>query len=214
MGDPGVLERVKIREVAGVFPSRAVAIPAIDDLLLAGCDRADIDVVAEHHNAHNRIGSIPIPAVQLADMPDARRQEFVAPEDIAAIIALCVAIMSCLGAMIGAVSAIAAGQTTTRSVTYVIVGAIVGCGLGFVIARYLGGRWRQPIATPSGTDGLIVWVHVRTPDREQKAHHILQLRGVDAVRVHEVEIEKRAENIPLSSLRPDPWLGDERLGTQ
>jgi hypothetical protein len=56
-------------------------------------------------------------------------------------------------------------------------------------------------------------VHVRTPDREQKAHHILQLRGADAVRVHEVEIEKRAENIPLSSLRPDPWLGDERLGT-
>jgi hypothetical protein len=38
------------------------------------------------------------------------------------------------------VSAIAAGQTTTRSVTYVIVGAIVGCGLGFVIARCLG--WR------------------------------------------------------------------------
>jgi hypothetical protein len=38
--------------------------------------------------------------------------------------------MSCIGAMIGAASAIASGGTTTCIVIYVIIGAILGCGLG------------------------------------------------------------------------------------
>ena len=42
MDNSGVLERVKVREVAGVFPSRTAPIPAMDDLLLAGSDNARI----------------------------------------------------------------------------------------------------------------------------------------------------------------------------
>jgi hypothetical protein len=129
MDNSGVLERVKVREVAGVFPSRTAALAAMDDLLLAGSDRADI-AVAEGECLRNRTGGIPIPAVELADMPGTPWQELVAPEDIAAVIALCVAIMSCIGAMIGAASAIASGGTTTCMVIYVIIGAILGCGLG------------------------------------------------------------------------------------
>jgi hypothetical protein len=53
-----------------------------------GSDRADI-AVAEGECLHNRTGGIPIPAMELADMPRTPRQELVAPEDIAAAIALC-----------------------------------------------------------------------------------------------------------------------------
>jgi hypothetical protein len=38
------------------------------------------------------------------------------------------------------------------------------------------------------------------------------VHGGSAIRVHEIELEKRPEAIPLSTLRPDPWLGNERLG--
>jgi hypothetical protein len=40
-----VIEKMKVREVAGIFPSRDELVPAIDVLLLAGFDRADIDVI-------------------------------------------------------------------------------------------------------------------------------------------------------------------------
>jgi hypothetical protein len=40
----------------------------------------------------------------------------------------------------------------------------------------------------------------------------LHLHGGEAIRVHEIEVEKLPEDLPLSSLRPDPWLGNERLG--
>ena len=61
------------------------------------------------------------------------------------------------------------------------------------------------------TRGLILWVRVHSPEREELAQQILQEQGARAVRVHEIEIEKRPEDIPLSSLRPDPWLGPETL---
>jgi hypothetical protein len=64
----------------------------------------------------------------------------------------------------------------------------------------------------ASSDGLVLWVRVRRPDHEQKALRILKLRGAEAVRVHEIERSKRADDLPLSALRPDPWLGNERLG--
>ena len=53
---------------------------------------------------------------------------------------------------------------------------------------------------------------VRSPDREAKAQEILTPHGAEAVRVHEIEIDKRLQDIPLSALRLDPWLGEEPLG--
>ena len=60
--------------------------------------------------------------------------------------------------------------------------------------------------------GLVLWVRVRSPEREEKAQQILREHGAEAVRVHEIEIDKRFEDIPLSSLVLDPWLGSEPLG--
>ncbi len=36
--------------------------------------------------------------------------------------------------------------------------------------------------------------------------------GGDAVHIHEIELARGTGDLPLHSLRPDPWLGDERLG--
>jgi hypothetical protein len=212
MDDPGMIERVKVREVTGVLPSRSTVISAVDNLLLAGFDRADIDVVAGGARLGNQIGPGPVPAVELADIPGAPRQEFVAPEDTAAVFALSVAVIGSFGAMLGALFAIASRGTTAPIVIATVVGATIGCGLGILVARLLGWRWIQAPNTPASTDGLVLWVRVRTPDREQKAVRILQSRGAEAVRVHEIENKKRVEDIPLSSVRPDPWLGNERLG--
>jgi hypothetical protein len=60
--------------------------------------------------------------------------------------------------------------------------------------------------------GLVLWVRVRSPELEEKAQYILKDHGAEAVRVHEIEIQKRFEDMPLSSLVLDPWLGSEPLG--
>jgi hypothetical protein len=204
MGEPDVLERVTVREVTGVFGSRAAAAPAVDELLLAGFDRADIDAVADGERLRKRIGDTPVPATMLADIPDVPRREFVAPEDTTIVFALCAAITGCLGTMIGAFSAIGSGVTTTGTVTAALAGGAVGFGAGALIAQVLGRRWRQSPMTPEGTDGLVLWVRVRTGERERAALRILKDRGAEAVHVHETEIDKHLEDQPLSSLLRRP----------
>ncbi len=66
MDSSGVLERVNVREVAGVLPSGTAAIPAMDDLLLAGSDRANM-AIFEGECLH-RTGGFPS-RPELADMP-------------------------------------------------------------------------------------------------------------------------------------------------
>ena len=48
MGNPPdtVVEKAKVREVAGIFQTRAALEAAASDLLLAGFDRTDIDPMA------------------------------------------------------------------------------------------------------------------------------------------------------------------------
>ena len=64
----------------------------------------------------------------------------------------------------------------------------------------------------SEAQGLVIWVQVRSPEKEAEAQEILMRHGGEAVHVHEIELAKRPEDLPLHSLRVDPWLGDERLG--
>ena len=59
--------------------------------------------------------------------------------------------------------------------------------------------------------GMVVWVRVRYPEKEAQAQEILARFGGEAIRVHEIEIDKRLADLPLSKIKPDPWLGGEPL---
>jgi hypothetical protein len=176
MGKSDVLGTTAVREATGVFASRTVASPAVDDLLIAGFDRADIDVLADGQLLQPG-DQAAIPAVELADVPDAPRQEFVTPEDTAGVFSVCVAVVGGLGAMIGAIGAIASGGTTWRAILAAVIGGAIGCGVGYLIARRLGWRWGDTSQHPAASDGFVLWVRVRTPDRERTALQILTTRG-------------------------------------
>jgi hypothetical protein len=52
------IERAKLREVAAIFHSDEALEAAVEALLLAGFDRADIDRLADLDEVHRRIGLI------------------------------------------------------------------------------------------------------------------------------------------------------------
>ena len=133
MGESDVLGKTMVRQVTGVFASRTAASPAVDDLLIAGFDRADIDVLADGQQPQG-VNQAAIPAVELADVPVAPRQVFVTPEDTAGVFAVCVAVTGSLGAMIGAIGVIAPGSTT-----------------------WPGWRWKEAPQCPAASDGFVLW---------------------------------------------------------
>jgi membrane protein DedA with SNARE-associated domain len=94
----------------------------------------------------------------------------------------------------------------------VLFGLILGAAAVFWARRRLQRERVLGLENLSEAQGLLIWVRVRSPEKEAQAQEILMRHGGKAVHVHEIELTKRTEDLPLHSLRPDPWLGDERLG--
>lgn len=75
-----ILERVKVREVAGIFRSWEQSDAALGALLSSGIDRADVDLTTAEE-ARARLG-IDIPAEELPEVPGIPRRPVVRREDL------------------------------------------------------------------------------------------------------------------------------------
>ena len=76
--DAEVLERVKVREVAGIFRSRDVLDAAVGSLLSSGFDRADIDIVVVTE-ARRKLGGAGVAVEELPEVPAVPRRPLPRP---------------------------------------------------------------------------------------------------------------------------------------
>jgi len=203
-----VLDRARVREVAGVFYTFDAMEAAGKALLLAGYDRSDIDVIAAPEEVRKKLGPkyAAIPAVDLADIPGVPRQPFIAGEDMSVIKAVFAGTFGGFVALMVALIMISSGDTSARIGMWSAVLGLTAAGVGHLAAQRLFGQDKI-----KGTQ-LILWVRANSDERQEQAREILIAHGASAVRIHEIEIAKTIDDLPLSSLRPDPWLGNERLG--
>ena len=193
-------EGIKVREVTGVFRSRDDLEAAVDDLLHAGFDRADIDLMGSVDAVLEKLGGLYAPATELADLPDVPRQAFLAREDVAIPLAGTAGILTYIGATAAAFGVVASGGALATAVAAAVAGGAAAGGIGALIARSIGREQARTLEEQLATGGLVLWVRVRSPEREEKAQEILKAHGAEAVRVHEIEIGKRFEDVPLSEL--------------
>jgi hypothetical protein len=208
-----ILDKVRTREVTGVFHSRKALDAAVQDLLVAGYDRADIDVSASPDELQRRLNYQSIPPADLADIPTAPRQPFVGEDDVLGTDAVVGSVVGCAAALaivyylvtrnIGALSAVLFAA---------LCGFVVSGGAVFWARRRLRRERARGLERLSEAQGLVIWVRVHSEEKETEAQEFLLRHGAEAVHVHEIELPKRTEDLPLGSVRPDPWLGDERLG--
>jgi hypothetical protein len=208
-----ILDLVRTREVTGVFHSRKALDAAVQDLLLADVDRADIDVSASVDELQRRLNYSAIPAPDLADIPTAPRQPYVGEDDVVGTDAVVGSAAGCAAAVGVAFYLVAQGMQPISVGILAVLSGIIVAGVAVLWARRRLQRERaRGLEKLSEAQGLLIWVRVRTPEQEAQAQEILVRRGAEAVHVHEIDLAKRPEDLPLQSLRPDPWLGDERLG--
>ena len=207
-------EKVKVREVAGVLPSRDALEAAVDDLLRAGFDRSDIDLMASPESVARKLGGIYAPAQELADVPHTPREAFIAREDVNVPLATVAGILTYVGATAAALGVVAPGGALGVALAAAAAGGAATGSIGALLARSLGRKQAEDFERRLALGGLVLWVRLRSPEREERAQEILKRHGAEAVRVHEIEIDKRFEDMPLSSLVVDPWLGSEPLGQE
>jgi hypothetical protein len=208
-----ILDRMRTREVTGVFHSRKALIDAAEELLVAGIDRADIDVSASVDELDRRLNYQSIPAADLADMPITPRQPFLGIDDVQSAEAIAGSIAGCIAAIALAAILVARGtEPLYVGIFSILSGLIVG---GIAVTRVRRRLYRERtlgLEKQSEWQGLLIWVRVRSPEKEAQAQEILTRRAGQAVHVHEIDLATRLEDLPLHSLRVYPWLGNERLG--
>jgi len=208
-----ILEQVSSREVTGVFRSRKALIDAADDLLVAGFDRADIDVSAPLDELQRRLNYQSIPPADLADIPTAARQPLIDQGDVLTTDAVVGSLAGCIGAVAMAYFLIVRGMAPLSvGIVSVLTGLVVGGVAVLVVRRRLQRERVRGLEKLAEAHGLLIWVRVQSPEKEAEAQEILARHGAEAVHVHEIELAKTPEDLPLHSLRVDPWLGDEPLG--
>jgi hypothetical protein len=208
-----ILDRAPSREVTGVFHSRKMLEAAVQDLLVAGIDRADIDVSASLDELQRRLDYKSIPAADISDNPAAARQPFMSEDDVLNMAATVGSLAGCVGAIALAFYLVSRGTAPLAVGLFsVLSGLVIGGAALLLVRRRLRRERALGLEKLSEAQGLLIWVRVRFPEKEAEAQEILMRHGGEAVHVHEIELAKRPEDLPLHSLRVDPWLGDERLG--
>jgi hypothetical protein len=208
-----ILDRSRTREVTGVFHSRRTLDDAAQDLLLSGFDRSDIDLSASPDEMQRRLNYAVIPPADLADMPATPRQPFFGDDDLLTAEAVASGVLGCIAAVGSALFLIIKGyEALAIAMWSILIGIFTGAIVIVPIYRLLRHERARGLEPVAEWDGLLIWVRVRAPEKEAQAQEILVRHGGQAVHVHEIDLAKRPEDLPLHSLRPDPWLGDERLG--
>lgn len=208
--DSEILERLKVREVAGVFGSRDVLDAAVSNLLSSGFDRADIDIVVGTE-ARRKLGGAEVAVEELPEVPAIPRQPVIAREDLVLVSSLAVAILIFASAAVAAWLVVGSGGELRWAVVAAIVGAIAAAVVGAQISRAFAHKQIRELKAQLVAAELVLLVRVRSPGEEEKAEQILLGHGAEAVRPHEIAVDKRLQDLPLHSLRVDPWLSDEPL---
>jgi hypothetical protein len=190
-------DRIKVREVAGVFHSRESLEAAVHDLLYAGFDRADIDLMADPETVHEKLGGIYKPVNELARDPRVPRRAFVARDELVTPTAEVAGVLSALGAAMSAFAVVASGGAAALAILAAAAGAAVPGGIGYYLGKAIGEKAAEDIETQLAIGGIVLWVRVRTPEQEERAQEILRAHEGQVVDVHEIEIERRLEDLPL-----------------
>src|SRR6202035_4230745 len=110
------IERARVREVAAIFHSRGELDAAVDALLLAGFDRADIDILADLDEVQKALGPVHVAVEDLADIGRVPRQPFLAAEDITGSTAVVMGVVASFGAGAVAYAVVSSGGGTMAAV--------------------------------------------------------------------------------------------------
>src|SRR3981189_1021116 len=122
-----ILERIRAREVTGVFHSRKALVAAAEELLVAGFDRADIDVSAPFDELQRRLNYQSIPPADLADIPTAAWQPLIDEGDALTPRPFFGSLAGCIGAVAMAYFLIIGGMAPLSvGIVSVLTGLVVG----------------------------------------------------------------------------------------
>ena len=208
-----LIDTVRVREAVGVVHSREQLEKLVERLTTSGFDRAAINLMASQDAILRKLGTVYLDPARAADAPGVPRRKLVMPSDEVGLTSLIFGTLITIGTMGAALPIVASGGALAAVIVAGVAGGAAAGGIAKAIKdRIVGQSYDVDLENELREEGLVIFVRVRNPEREARALSLMRDCGADKVHVHDVDVPKTVEDIPLANITPDPWLGPEKLG--
>ena len=170
------------RSVVGVFGDAAAFEHALDSLLKAGFDAAEISVLGDHQAIVDHFGRVPRPSV-LTDSPDTPREALDTETTLHKAIDVIAGTLAVIGEVGAAAAAYAVGGPVGVSAK---LADLTDSTVENMLSGYVDSSYHERFEQNVKDGGVICWVHVSGARRATKATRILTDAG--GKHVHETEV--------------------------
>jgi outer membrane lipoprotein SlyB len=178
-----------IRDAIGVFHDPDKLQEAIDELLSSGFDRAELSLLAGGHAVDEKLGHRYRKVAELEDDPRVPRTAYVSLESIGDAEGGLIGGLMYIGAAVAGAAAVASGGTLAGAFLAAAMAGSAGGLLGSALAKLIDYHHADYLQRQLDKGGLVLWVHVRDPEHEQRARRILERHSGEDVHVHELSAE-------------------------
>ena len=159
---------------------------AIDDLLLAGFDNADINVLADEHTVTAKLGREYKSTAEFEDNSEAPRTGFVPKETFGDAEGAIIGAGIYVPAIVGSLAVVASGGTMLGAFAAAAIAGGAGGLIGTALARFIGNEHAKHLEQHLNHGGLLLWVRTHDAECENKALEILRRHSAHDVHLHQM----------------------------
>jgi hypothetical protein len=188
-----------IREAVGVFHDPDMLQEAIDELLSSGFDRAELSLLAGEHAIEEKLHHRYRKVAELEDDPRVPRTAYISLESIGDAEGGLIGGLMYIGAVVAGGAVVASGGTLAGAFLAAAMAGGAGGLFGSALAKLIDYHHADYLRGQLDKGGLVLWVHVRDPEHEQRAKRILERHSGEDVHVHDLSAEAYVAASPQAS---------------
>lgn len=175
---------VTLTEAVGYFDDAAKLQAAIDALLGAGFDRAELSLLASEKAVEDKLGHFYERVTELEDDPIAARAAYVSTESLGDAEGSLIGGLMYVGALASVGGIVASGGALAAAAGAALVGGTAGGMIGSALAGLVGDKHANYIEEQLDHGGLLLWVRTRDAAHEARASKILREHSGHDVHLH------------------------------
>jgi hypothetical protein len=183
---PEAAYTLDMMEAVAIFHEVEAFQAAIDELLLAGFDHADINVLAQEDTIASKLGPSYASTAEFEDDPEAPRIAYIPDETIGNAEGAVIGAGVYLPAMFGSFAVAASGGTLLGVFAAAAIAGGAGGLIGAALARHIGHEHAKHLDQHLKHGGLLLWVRTRDAECEKRALEILRRHSAHDVHLHRI----------------------------
>lgn len=173
-------------EAVGVFDDADALQEAIDEILSAGFNRAEIGLLASEHAVEEKLRHAYKKVEELEDDLSVPRAAYISTESRGEAEGELIGGLMYVGAMATYGAIVATGGVLATALAAGAAAGGVGALIGTILAKWVGDHHARYLQEQIDHGGLLLWVRTWDSDHEKRAVDILEKHSGRDVHVHEL----------------------------